>query len=172
MNEVCIRPERTADQPAIFEVERLAFDSVVQPRLVDALRASAHPSVSLVAETGGDVVGHVFFSPVTFESPDAPAAAQLSPLAVHPDHQGAGIGATLIRAGLEACREVGWRAVFLVGNPLYYRRFGFEMAGPLGFSCGGPHDPFLQVIELAPGALTGIVGPIAFHPAFDEADAS
>jgi len=60
----------------------------------------------------------------------------------------------------------GWKVVSLVGNPLYYSRFGFEMAKPRGLSCGGPHDPFLQVLELEPGALAGVTGHVVFHPAF------
>jgi predicted N-acetyltransferase YhbS len=55
-----------------------------------------------------------------------------------------------------------------VGNPLYYSRFGFEMAGPRNLSCGGPHDPFLQVLELEPGALSNAHGHVEFHEAFAE----
>lgn len=163
-----IRPEREADRERVFEVERAAFGSDVQPRLVEALRASGSPSLSLVAERAGVVVGHIFFSPVTLESAPSRAAAQLSPVAVVPELQGQGVGSALIRAGLERCRAQGWSAVFLVGNPLYYSRFGFEMAKLRGLSCGGPHDPVLQVLELELRALDGVTGHVEFHPAFAE----
>ena len=137
---------------------------------MERLRADAEPRLSLVALEGEDVVGHVFFSPVRLEAAAAPAAAQLSPVGVPPVRQGEGIGSRLIREGLARCPSRGWSAVFLVGNPLYYARFGFRMAGPEGWHCPGPHDPALQLVELEPGALPAGGGQVYFHPAFDEID--
>lgn len=168
MSPVDVRVEAESDIPSVFETQRTAFGGPVQARLVDTLRMTASPSLSLVATMDGALVGHIFFSPVTIESAPSCGAAQLSPVAVHPRHQGRGVGSALIRAGLSACPSKGWSAVFLVGNPLYYSRFGFEMARPRGFSCGGPHDPALQVLELEPGALANVRGHVAFHPAFAE----
>lgn len=161
-----IRREDAPDFSQVYEVERLAFGGPLQADLVEDLRGSASPQLSLVAEQEGEVVGHIFFSPVTFAREKAPPAAQLSPVAVAPACQGRGIGAALVREGLVECPDLGWSSVFLVGNPVYYARFGFQMAGPLGFSCGGPHDAFLQVLELQPKALAGASGPVAFHAAF------
>jgi putative acetyltransferase len=169
--EIDIRQEDSSDHARVFEVEQSAFEGTVQPRLVESLRASAEPQLSLVALVEGELVGHIFFSPVTFESKEAPSAAQLSPIAVDPACQGQGIGSALIRAALERCPSLGWEAVFLVGNPIFYARFGFAMAKPLGLSCDGPHDPFLQVLELRPGALEGVRGQVSFHPAFEDAEA-
>lgn len=168
MSQLEIRPECEADHDRVFEIEQSAFGSLVQPRLVDALRESASPSLSLVAVCAEQVVGHIFFSPVTSAAHPSLDAAQLSPVAVAPDFQGQGIGSALIRAALEQCPPKGWPVVFLVGNPLYYSRFGFEMANRRELSCEGPHGPFLQVLELRPGALNGMKGQIEFHPAFAE----
>ena len=165
-----IRAEGATDRARVYEVERSAFDATLQADLVDALRASAEPQLSLVALVEDEIVGHIFFSPVTFESEHAPAAAQLSPIAVAPSCQGQGIGSALIRAGLAECPSMGWSSVFLVGNPLYYSRFGFEMAGPRGFSCGNQDDPFLQLLELRPRALAELRGLVRFHPAFSEVE--
>lgn len=170
--KVRVREEGAADVARTFEVVERAFGSRLEADLVDALRRSARPQVSLVAESDDGVVGHVFFSPVSVDSErPAPPAAQLSPVAVLPAAQRRGVGSALVRAGLERCREVGWAAVFLVGNPDYYRRFGFELAGPQGFSYPGPHDPYLQLLELSPGALSGVGGRIRLHPAFAEVGA-
>lgn len=167
--QLTVRAETPADHEAIARIQCDAFDGPLQAELVDGLRTAADPQVSLVAEAAGEPVGHIFFSPVTIEGTGAEVlAAQLSPVAVAPDHQGRGIGGALIRAGLDACRDVGWRAVFLVGNPVYYARFGFEMAPPLGFTHPGPHGPALQVIELSPGALASKEGVVHFHPVFAE----
>lgn len=169
MTSVRIRP---ADVDRAFAVVESAFRDRLEADLVNALRRSASPQVSLVAEADGAVVGHVFLSPIAIESDrPAPAAAQLSPVSVLPDHQRHGVGSKLIRAGLSECAAVGWSAVFLVGNPAYYSRFGFQMAAPLGFSYPGPHDPYLQLLELRSGALSGVSGRARFHPAFAEVGA-
>lgn len=167
-----IRSEHASDVQAVDAVVAAAFESRVEAELVVALRRSADPQLSLVAESEGQVVGHVFFSPVGIESgPPGLAAAQLAPLAVAPAHQRTGIGGALVREGLARCRAIGWSAVFLVGDPDYYGRFGFRSAGPSGFSQPGAHDRFLQLVELVPGALSEASGRIALHPAFDEVGA-
>ncbi len=154
----------------MYEVERSAFGATLQADLVETLRKSAEPRLSLVALVRDTIVGHIFFSPVTFESNHASRAAQLSPIAVAPPHQRQGIGSALIRAGLDRCSSKGWSSVFLVGNPLYYSRFGFQMAKPRGFTCEGEHDPFLQLIELRPGGLPSTGGVVEFHPAFSDGE--
>ena len=168
MLEIEIRDEDPRDYSVVYEVERSAFGRPLQADLVNALRDSAEPKLSLVALLKDEIVGHIFFSPVAFELETAPLAAQLSPVAVSPSRQRLGIGSKLIRAGLDRCPSQGWFSVFLVGNPLYYSRFGFQMAKSRGFSCGGKHDPFLQVLELRPGALSGLSGLVRFHATFSE----
>lgn len=165
-----IRDEVPADQGRVFAIHAAAFKRPHEAKLVDALRASARPQLSLVAEMEGEVVGHVFFSPVSIESsPSAPAVAGLAPVAVDPAHQNRGIGSALIRAGLPRCPQRGWHAVFLVGNPAYYSRFGFMLAAPSGFTYGNDlFDSVLQVFELTHGVLEGCRGRVRFHPAFAE----
>jgi putative acetyltransferase len=170
--KVHVRSETASDVGATYSVVESAFGDRLEAELVNALRRSAEPQLSLVAEAGDAVVGHIFFSPITIEADrPAPPACQLSPVAVLPEYQRRGIGGELIRAGLSRCRAVGWSAVFLVGNPAYYSRFGFRMAGPWGFAYPGPHDPFLQLLELDAGALSGLGGRIRLHPAFAEVGA-
>ena len=166
---VSIRPEQSTDPPRVFEIQAEAFGRRNEAELVNLLRASAQPQISLVAEESGRVVGHIFFSPVEIESAGSPRAAGLAPVAVAPDQQGRGVGAALIRAGLERCPGVGWKAVFLVGAPGYYSRFGFGLAARRGFSYGDPlFDSVLQVHELEPDALDGHGGLVRFHRSFAE----
>lgn len=165
------RREVPDDRARIFQVEAAAFSSPNEAALVDALREAAHPHLSLVALLEGEIVGHVFFSPVTMEARPEVRVAALGPIGVDPAHQGRGIGSALVRAGLEQCPGQGWGAVFLVGNPVYYSRFGFVMAPPLGFTYENPAlAPALQVVELVAGTLEGAAGPARFHPAFAEAE--
>lgn len=176
-----MRPERAADAAAVFRVVRDAFGREAEARLVEALRASESPCVSLVAEEAGRVVGHVLFSPVAVDDaplPDVGAAAPcmaLAPLSVAPDRQRRGAGSALARAGLDACRALRAPLVFVLGHPAYYPRFGFEPAGPHGFRYGGGDPgPAFMVRELAPGAAEHAAGDVRYAAAFDAlaADAS
>jgi putative acetyltransferase len=60
-----IRPERPTDIPGIRAVNLAAFETSTEADLVDALREQVEPIVSLVADDGEAIVGHILFSPVT-----------------------------------------------------------------------------------------------------------
>ena len=131
-----VRPAQATDVAAIDAVLRAAFGGDQVPLLVHALRAAttAAERVELVAEQGGEVVGHVLLTPITLET--APGAETtltcLSPLGVHPTAQGRGVGGELVRAALAQAERRGDRAVVLEGDPGYYRRFGFVAASRHG----------------------------------------
>ncbi len=163
-----IRPEATADRDAVRHVHATAFPGPEEADLVDALRAGAAPLVSLVAEDAGDVVGHVLFSPVTLPGHPELRLMGLAPLAVVPGRQFSGIGAALTRAGLERCHESGVGAVFVLGHPAYYPRFGFMRADIFGIGCqfDAPADACM-LVELEPGHLRGATGTVRWHAAFD-----
>jgi putative acetyltransferase len=169
-----IRPERESDLAAVRRVNLAAFPTALEADLVDALRGSIAPLISLVAEVGGEVAGHILFTPVTVEQDrggaDVWRALALGPMAVLPAHQGRGIGSALVQAGLDECRRRGERAVFVLGHPEFYPRFGFVPAAPLGFQCQWdvPPEAFM-VAELAPGAIAGRRGKVVYHPAFGAA---
>jgi putative acetyltransferase len=165
LSDLLVRDERVEDGPRVLEVERLAFGGPTQAELVTRLR-SAEPRLSLVALSDEVVVGHIMFSPVTIDSAPETAAAQLSPLAVEPSYQRRGIGAGLVREGLRRCQHLGWTSVFLLGDPRYYARFGFELASARALWCEDELGEYLQCVELAPGALDGIRGEVKFHEAF------
>jgi putative acetyltransferase len=164
-----IRPEEPRDHARVHALQRAAFGRPAEADLVDALRAAARPQLSLVAERAGQLVGHVFFSPVSIEgAAAAPACAGLAPLGVWPAAQGGGVGSALVHAGLAGSALLGWRAVFLLGDPAYYARFGFELAAPRGFHYhSDSFDRGFQLRELAPGALAGCAGQVRYHAAFD-----
>ena len=61
--------------------------------------------------------------PVRIGGPEK--AVLFGPIAVHPIHQGEGLGAWLIYRSIEVARARGWRRMMLVGDPPYYGRFGF-----------------------------------------------
>ena len=74
-------------------------------------------------------VGHILFSRVTIANASAAFnGVGLAPVAVLPKFQRQGIGSKLIRDGLERCRQAGYDAVVVLGDPAYYSRFGFVRA--------------------------------------------
>ena len=103
-------------------------------------------------------MGHVLFSPVQVDGRgfDPPIMVGLAPVAVLPEHQGRGIGAHLIREGLQACREAGYGAAVVLGEPGYYTRFGFEQASGKGLGNEYGVDDHFMVAELRNGALDGV----------------
>ncbi len=70
------------------------------------------------------IVGAIFFSRLTFET-DIDVFI-LSPVAVHSDHQGMGIGRTLIAHGLKELKHRGVRVVTTYGDPGFYAKVGFH----------------------------------------------
>jgi putative acetyltransferase len=159
-----IREEQAGDIDGVREVEMLAFERAAEADLVDALRAHGKSTLSLVAEEGGQIVGHVLFSPGWI---DETPVEGLGPVAVRPERQGQGIGSVLIRAGLAALRQAGHRIVIVEGNPAYYLRFGFLDATPLGITCEfNPPPGCFMVQALADGALQGVRGTAHYAEEF------
>ena len=141
MDRVVIRDESERDHAAVRELHRLAFGSDVEAALVEALRLSGDVMISLVAERQGRPSGHVLFSRL-----EAPMRAlALAPLAVLPEAQNQGIGTALVRQGLARADQDGWQAVFVLGEPAYYRRFGFSQDAARPYACPYSGDYFMMM---------------------------
>lgn len=126
-----IRTEQPADQAAIFDIHQWAFAGNAEAELVDALRDAGEVAISLVAEQEGKIVGHILFSKLK-----APMRTlSLAPIGILPDYQKQGIGSALIQAGLAQARNEDWEAVFVLGDPTYYTRFGFAVDAANGYDC-------------------------------------
>jgi putative acetyltransferase len=162
-----IRLQRPDDAAAVRRVNEAAFGTSVEATLVEMLRTQASPLVSLVAEDGGSVVGHILFSPVTLTSHESLSLMGLAPMAVLPAYQRHGIGSALVRAGLGVCRQLGVDAVVVLGHATYYPRFGFVPASRFGITSeyDVPDEAFM-VLELQPGVLANRQGEIRYHPVF------
>ena len=164
---VQIRPETAADRTAVFGINAAAFPTDAEARLVDSLRASADPCVSLVAVEDEDVVGHIMFTPVTLAPFDDLRLMGLAPMAVSPSVQRTGIGTELVNAGLQRCGELGIGAVVVLGHPEYYPRFGFlpSTQWSIKSEYDVPEDVFMS-LELSADYLRDRHGIISYHAAF------
>jgi len=162
---LAIRDELPADAAAIDAVTRAAFaqaphTSHTEQHIVNALRRAGALTISLVAALDDAVVGHVAVSPVSI-SDGAAGWYGLGPISVRSAHQRRGIGASLMHAALAALRLRAASGCVLLGDPDYYRRFGFRATADLVLP-GAPPGYFLAV-PLDQSAPHGIV---TYHPAF------
>ena len=162
-----IRPESERDCTAIRKLHSEAFRSDEEACLVDRLRRTGALAVSLVAEDEQQVIGHIALSPMQRRA-DQPVTLGLGPLAVVPERQNEGVGSALVEAAIEEARAEGVGALFVLGHPDYYPRFGFLPANHRGIQCvyEGPPEAFM-VIELQPEGLRGYSGVVRYHEAFD-----
>ncbi|MEV6811655.1 N-acetyltransferase [Micromonospora sp. NPDC051296] len=161
MTTLRLRPEDPADTGAVRRVLAAAFarpDVAIPPevRLVDELRGSDAwlPELAMVAEYGGEIVGYALLTRVVVCSDGGSAAAlALGPVAVAPHRQRIGLGSAVVQAAVEAATELGERLVVVLGDPAYYRRFGFSRADRLGLTSpwSGLGEPW-QALVLPPSA--------------------
>ena len=156
-----VRLETPADFAAIRIVEEIAFGRRDEAQLIHDLRAEGDAVFSLVAVQDGIIAGHAMFSRMTAPFP----ALALGPVAVLPEHRRAGIAGQLIREGIAHSEAAGWRGVFVLGDPAFYRRFGFHVRKASGFTSpyAGPH---LMALSPQGTELPADAGIIEHAPAF------
>lgn len=139
---VRIRPEAGGDQKAIRAVHVAAFPTSQEADLVRRLHDDLDSIISLVAADNGQVIGHVLLSRMRVEGDGRQIRALgLAPISVLPDRQRHGVGSALVEEALRRAEQSGEEMIFLVGEPDYYRRFGFsaEAAAPFASPYAGPY---------------------------------
>jgi len=153
-----VRPERPDDHWEVEALYDLCFapgrEALSSYRLRDGVPPVA--DLCLVAREDGIVAGAVRYWPVCV---GAARALLLGPVAVHPTHQGEGLGAWLIRDSVERARAGGWPRAMLVGDAPYYGRFGFARLD--GVLMPPPTNPERVLgLALQPGAWEGVRGMV------------
>jgi putative acetyltransferase len=143
-----VRAERPEDIAGIRAVHVAAFETPAEADLVDTLRDSEAwvPGLSVVAVENDRVIAHALLSRVVLGTAEgeAPALA-LGPVAVRPEVQRQGYGSAVVRAAV--ARRAGLLVV-LLGDPAYYRRFGFRPAADFGIT--GAYAGFGQAWQALP----------------------
>lgn len=164
-----IRTEQPTDIKKIRAINKKAFGTEAEARLVDALRDSKVEIISLVAEKEGQIIGHILFSPVSLNEETDIKIMGLAPMAVLPDQQNKGVGSQLVQEGLEVCKKAGYEAIAVLGHSEYYPRFGFSPSTEFGITpeFDVPSGVFM-IKELKRGALAGREGIISYHRIFKE----
>lgn len=165
-----IRQSNKSDLYRIRNVVSLAFNpvgsstgtKVVEADLVEELITDKDDTINLVAECS-EIIGHVLASPVTISSSCSLRGAQVAPLSVLPSHQSQGVGSSLMQSVIETSHDLNLDVLFLLGDLLYYRRFGFvksDVVSAYGIS------PYYQELLLTACSSELIGSSVRLAPAF------
>ncbi|GAB3395322.1 GNAT family N-acetyltransferase [Azotobacter armeniacus] len=161
-----IRSEVPSDVAVIESVTAAAFLNAphtnhTEQYIINALRKAGQLSISLVAESNGDIVGHVAVSPVSI-SDGSDGWYGLGPISIAPEHQGQGVGTQLMGQALVELRRLGAAGCVVLGEPKYYCHFGFKAEPALVLPDVPPE--YFQAIAFD-GAVPA--GTVAYHEAFN-----
>lgn len=166
-----IRQELTKDFGEIYELVKTAFQTAKvsngkEQDFVNQLRSSDEyiPELALVVEEDGKLIGHIMLTKTYIVNGSSKfETLLLAPISVVLEYRNRGIGVKLVNESFRLAREKGYTAVFLVGDPAYYHRFGFKSS--VNFGVKQMHnipDENVMACELIPNALRGISGIIDF----------
>lgn len=156
-----IRMAKPQDFDQIAELVQITFGRYDEVSLVESLRKERKIMYEWVATVSEELVGHLVLS--RLRGPKHSLA--LGPVSVAPDRQGTGIGSALIRAALEQAEEEEWVAVFVLGDPAYYDRFGFDVGQAGTFSSPYPAE-FTGVAVLDAAGFSALTREIEYPKAF------
>ena len=167
-----IREERKEDYNKVRMVNDQAFGQPDEGRIVDKIRETCKEVVSLVAVSNHNIVGHIFFSPVTINIKDRSITGMgLGPMAVLPSFQNKRIGTKLIREGIRKIKDTACPFIIVLGHENYYPKFGFHRASKFGLKPqweGVPDNAFMVMI-LNEKEMNGVKGIVKYRDEFSEA---
>ncbi len=134
-----IRGEKERDTNQITKIHNQAFNGRDEGKIVKNLRKNKNLIISLVCEFEDKLVGHIAYSPI-YNRSNQVIDIGLAPVGVLPGYQKQGIGSKLINEGNSIAFSKGFQRIFVLGDPEYYRRFGFELAKEYNYYSGFDSD--------------------------------
>ncbi|MCP8900996.1 GNAT family N-acetyltransferase [Gilvimarinus xylanilyticus] len=163
--DIKIRNEGKGDVEPIHRVTVLAFRDALhtdhtEQFIVKALRQADALFLSQVAESDGEVIGHVAISPVKV-SDGSTNWFGLGPISMLPEYQGKGVGSKLMESALAGLREKGAEGCVVLGDPSYYGRFGFKVVD--GGVFPGVPVKYFQALSFGSGFPQG---EVTYHEEF------
>lgn len=148
-----VRVARSEDVPAMDALLRASFPAPDEALLVQRLCIDGDMVLAMVAEEAGALAGVVVFSRMDVEVGGKPiAAVAMAPVATAPTHRRQGVAEALIAAGHERLRGAQVMLSFVLGDPAYYRRFGYAADWARGFD--SPYaGHYFMALPLQDGAM-------------------
>ena len=166
---IIVRQTTEADYSAVYDLIKTAFETAEhkarteQDYAVDLRNGMGYlPELDLVAEVDGKLAGHIMFTKTYVTLPDGSKhdTLMVAPLSVLIEYRKMGIGSALMKEGFRIAERMDYTTAFLLGDPDYYRRFGYKLTQLYGIHHESFPAEYLMAKEIVPGALEGITGVI------------
>ena len=157
-----IREAQESDLEEVFNLIHLAFGNRAESDLVKQLISDGDVLINLVVESLDIIIGNVVVSKITMEPDIGLFCGGVAPVSVVPDQQSSGVGSKLMTAAINESKKMVIDALFLLGDPNYYKRFGF-IVSKLKNDYSVEH---FQELELTEGCLVDIKSKVTYANAF------
>ncbi len=157
-----IREAQEPDLEEIFNLIHTSFANKAESDLVRQLILDKDLLINLIFESSDTILGNVVVSKVTMEPDIGLFCGGVAPLSVLPEHQSHGIGSKLIKAAIKNSEKMKMDALFLLGDPNYYERFGFNVS-KLQSDYKAEH---FQELELTKDCLVNVKSEVIYASAF------
>ena len=157
-----IRETQESDLEEVFNLIHSSFSNKAESDVVKQLISDGDVLINFVVESSDTIIGNVVVSQITMEPDIGLFCGGVAPLSVLPDHQSAGIGSQLMKAAIKESKEMEMDALFLLGDPNYYKRFNFKVS-----SLESDYSPeHFQELELTKGCLINLKSKVTYAKAF------
>lgn len=167
-----IRQETPSDYDEVYELVKISFataphaDGTEADYLNDVRKKKTFiPQLSLVAETdNGKIVGQIVLYKTNIRTAEKEyPQLLLSPICVHPDNFRQGIARAMMEESFRLAKDMGYTAVFLCGEPRFYRKMGFIPTFEYGIfhvNDTSRNAEWCMARELVAGALKSVSGTV------------
>jgi len=171
-NYLKIRQEKPSDYEEVNELVKISFaanpddDGTTHEYLNEIRKKDTFiPELSLIAENeNGKIIGQIVLYKMIIKTRDKNITELLlSPVSVHPEYFRKGIARSLIKESFQIAKEIGYKAVFLCGDPNLYRKFGFKPSFEykiFHINDADKNAEWCMAYELVENALNGIMGTV------------
>ncbi|AXA33452.1 GNAT family N-acetyltransferase [Francisella adeliensis] len=140
-----IREEIYSDRDYTYGLLRECFEGDTEEKLVKLFHQDNQELISLVAEVDSEIIGQIILSKMTAEDDSSLSIYGLAPMCVSPKYQKQGVGTKLIEKAIQEAKASNIDAIFVLGHPSYYPRFGFKLTNLYQIKCeyDVPADVFM-----------------------------
>jgi len=166
-----IRQEKPSDYNEVYELVKISFaansddDGTTSDYLNEIRKKDTFiPELSLVAEEDGKIIGQIVLYKMNIDTKDEKfTELLLSPICVHPKYFRKGIARAMIENAFNIAKGLGYKAVFLCGDPELYKKFGFRPS--FEYNIFHINDElknaeWCMAYELVEGCLNGMIGTV------------
>jgi putative acetyltransferase len=157
-----IREARESDLEKVFNLIYSAFGNKAEPDLVRQLILDEDLIFNLIFESSDTIIGNIVVSKITMDPDKSLLCGGVAPVSVLPENQSSGIGSLLMEAAIKKSKEMKIDALFLLGDPNYYKRFNYKVSNlPSEYSA-----EHFQELELTKHCLVNVQSKVIYANAF------